>query len=65
MNFLMNIDICKLQSRRIFSSSYCQLLCMSKFIHLGTQQIFNEHLLHAGTMLSESSMSNEEDTKID
>lgn len=48
MNILMNIDVCKLLSTRIFSSSYCQPLCMRKFIHWVILQIFNEYLFYAG-----------------
>lgn len=50
MNILMNIDICKLLSRRIFTSSYCQPLCMSRLIRLVSQQIFSEHLVYASTI---------------
>ena len=50
MNILMNIDICKLLSRRIFTSSYCHPLCMNRLIRLVIQQIFIEHLLYAGTI---------------
>lgn len=50
MNILMNIGICKLLSRRIFTSSYCQPLCMNRLIHLLIQQIFIEHLVYAITV---------------
>ena len=50
INNLMSIDIWKLLCRRIFNSSYCQPLCMSRFMHLVIQQIFIENLLYAGTI---------------
>lgn len=50
MNILMNIDICKLLSRKIFTSSYCQLLRMNRLIHLVIQQIFIKHLVYASTI---------------
>lgn len=52
MNTLMNIDIWRLLSRRIFSSSYFQPLSLSRFIPLVIQQVFNEHLLYPGSISS-------------